>query len=39
MDACTVTDVQTYMIDITVVIVIVAQNISYLNTVRRYGCS
>lgn len=37
MDAGAVTYIQTYVINVTVVVVIVAQYIAYLNAVRRYG--
>lgn len=37
MDTCAVADIQADVIDITVVVVVMTQYITYLNIVRRYG--
>ena len=37
MDACAVANIQADVIDITVVVVVMTKNITYLNIVRRYG--
>ena len=37
MDTCTVSDIKTYVIDISVAVIVVAQDIAYSNVVSRYS--